>query len=125
MYGRLEEEESRRIVLHLVPGCPRCQEITSELWWAAAGRGGEAAAAIDYGPCVRRVFDRVRRVRAELEVEQAGAPGELLEWRYVLAELTCQSPVRISANPSPSIQPNLSPRRATASSTATSGWSVP
>ena len=105
MCGRLKEKESRRVILHLVPGCPRCQEITAELWWAAAGRGDRAAEAIDYGPCVRRVFGRVRRVRAVV--------------------LTSQSPAAISANPSPSIQPNLSPRNAVASSAATSGWSVP
>jgi len=114
MCGRLDEEESRRVILHLVPGCPRCQEVTSELWWAAAGRGEQAAATIDYGPCVRRALNRARRARTRLEAE-----------RYVRAVLTCQSPATMSANPSPSIQPNLSPRNVTASSTATSGWSVP
>lgn len=80
MRGRLDGEESLRVLRHLAPGCPRCQQITSELWWAAAGRGARACAAVDAGLSLDRVFDRVRRVQAGLEVERGAA-------RRVLADL--------------------------------------
>jgi tetratricopeptide (TPR) repeat protein len=81
MRGRLDADESLRMLLHLVPGCPDCQKITSELWWAADGRGARAGTAIDYGTSVDLVFDRVRRIQAELEAERAAA-------RQVLAGLS-------------------------------------
>jgi hypothetical protein len=80
MRGRLDGEESLRVLLHLAPGCPRCRQITSELWWAAAGRGGRTRAAVGEGLSLDRVFDRVRRIQAHLEAERAAA-------RRVLADL--------------------------------------
>lgn len=74
MRGQLGPENSLRVLLHLVPGCPQCQEITGELWWAGAGRrGSRSGAAVDYGDSVDRVFDRVRRVHGGLEAERAAA----------------------------------------------------
>ncbi len=81
MRGQLEGEESLRVLRHLAPGCPRCRQITSELWWAAAGRGARARAAAGAAPALDRVFERVRRIQAGLEVERAAA-------RRVLADLT-------------------------------------
>lgn len=73
MRGRLGADESLRVLLHLVPGCPDCQTITSELWWAAEGRGARGGPAIDSGASFDRVFERVRRIQAGLEAERAAA----------------------------------------------------
>jgi hypothetical protein len=73
MRGQLGGEDNLRVLLHLAPGCPRCQEITAELWWAGAGRAGRLAATADYGQSVDRAFDLVRRIHAGLEIERAAA----------------------------------------------------
>jgi tetratricopeptide (TPR) repeat protein len=74
MRGQLGAEDNLRVLLHLVPGCSRCQQITAELWWAGAGRrGGRNGAAVDYGVTVDRVFDMVRRIHGGLEAERAAA----------------------------------------------------
>ena len=80
MRGQLDAAGNRRVLLHLIPGCPRCQEITAELWWAGAGLRTGAGTAVDPGPSVYRVFDQVRRIHAGLEIERATA-------RQVLAGL--------------------------------------
>jgi len=74
MRGGLDGEENLQVLLHLVPGCRHCQEITAELWWAGAGRRPRGStAAADPGLSVDRVFDRVRRIHAGLEIERAMA----------------------------------------------------
>lgn len=80
MRGQLDAAGNRRVLLHLIPGCRRCQEITAELWWAAAGRRVGTGAPVDPGPSVDRVFGQVRHIHAGLEIERATA-------RQVLAGL--------------------------------------
>lgn len=81
MRGRLDPGENLGVLLHLLPGCPRCQEITAPLWWAGEGAGkGRQGTAADYEPAVSRVFARVTRIHAGLESERAAA-------RRLLAEL--------------------------------------
>lgn len=70
MRGQLGAEDNLRVLLHLAPGCTRCQEITADLWWAGAGRGGRIAAMADYGQSVDRVFARVRHLQTGLEEER-------------------------------------------------------
>jgi tetratricopeptide (TPR) repeat protein len=87
--GQLDAEENLRILLHLLPGCAHCREITAALWTGAAGgASGEHAAGAGYGTAVERVYDRVRRAHAQLAAERAAAPlllaaleGEPLERR--------------------------------------------
>lgn len=73
MRGQLDAEESLRVLLHLLPGCPRCQPITADLWWAGAGRGGRIGWRADHGPSIERVFARMRRLHAGLEAERGAA----------------------------------------------------
>ncbi len=80
MRGQLDAEAGLRVLLHLVPGCPRCQEITAELWWAGTGRGGRIGARADHAPAIDRVFATMRRLHAGLEAERSAA-------RQVLAAL--------------------------------------
>lgn len=81
MRGQLDSQENLGVLLHLLPGCPRCQEITAPLWWAGeGGRRGRRGAVTDYEPAVSRVFARVARIHAGLETERVAA-------RCLLAEL--------------------------------------
>lgn len=81
MRGQLDRPQNLGVLLHLLPGCPRCQEITAPLWWAGeGGRRGRRGAAVDYEPAVSRVFAQVARIHAGLESERAAA-------RRLLAEL--------------------------------------
>lgn len=82
MRGKLGSQDNLRVLLHLLPGCPRCQEVTATLWWAGEGlrrgRSGRSGDLPDYEPSVSRVFARVRRVHAGLAAERAEA-GRLLD----------------------------------------------
>jgi tetratricopeptide (TPR) repeat protein len=80
MRGQLDPRENLGVLLHLLPGCPHCQEITAPLWWAGEGvRRGRLGAVTDYEPAVSRVFARVARIHAGLETERADARRLLVE----------------------------------------------
>jgi tetratricopeptide (TPR) repeat protein len=89
MLGRLSQRESRRVILHLLPGCSHCQEVTAPFWYAGGSERMEQAARMElserfrYESAMNLVLDRVRSARAGLEMERAGA-GPLL------AELTAR-----------------------------------
>lgn len=93
--GDLPPEDFSRVFEHLLPGCGRCQAVTTSLW--NIGTPPEDGPG-EYERMFERVFSNVRRARGELEAE-----------RYRRTEeeraLTHQSPDTMSANPSPSIQP--------------------
>jgi tetratricopeptide (TPR) repeat protein len=72
--GRLDPQESLGVLLHLLPGCARCREITAALWRAGRGEPAPAAVAAGYETAVERVRDRVRRANAKLTAERAAAP---------------------------------------------------
>ena len=82
LLGESGEEESLRVILHLVPGCVRCRKITSALW-----RIGEEAPAgwleesgrFRYEGMLERVFANAREVHATLAAERAAAGGLLAE----------------------------------------------
>lgn len=71
MLGRLSQRDSRRVILHLLPGCAQCREVTSAFW--DLGPDARHAASLQYDGSLERVFDRVRTVGAGLEAERAGA----------------------------------------------------
>ncbi|HEX2641449.1 MAG TPA: tetratricopeptide repeat protein [Thermoanaerobaculia bacterium] len=82
--GELPAGEVRRILTHLLPGCPVCQERTADLW----RQGLEPDAAVPtlgtgdsarYDGAVAQVFDRVRQARCRLEAERAEACAALTE----------------------------------------------
>jgi len=71
MLGRLSQRDSRRVILHLLPGCPQCREVTSVFW--DLGPDARHAGGLQYDGTLERVFDRVRTARAGLEAERAEA----------------------------------------------------
>lgn len=73
MLGRLSQRDSRRIILHLLPGCPQCRKVTSVFW--DFGQSGSASLATRrrYDSTLERVFDRLLTLRADLEAERAEA----------------------------------------------------
>jgi tetratricopeptide (TPR) repeat protein len=80
--GELPAAEVHRILTHLLPGCPVCQERTADLW--RQGLEPDVAApplapgdSSRYDAAVGQVFDRVRQARRRLEEERAEA-GEAL-----------------------------------------------
>lgn len=73
MLGRLSQRDSRRVILHLLPGCPRCREVTSAFWDLGSDERAGQGARFQYEPTLERVFDRVRTARAGLEAERAEA----------------------------------------------------
>lgn len=81
MLGRLSQRENRRIILHLLPGCPPCREVTSAFWEIGlnARESWPGSERFQYDPTVSRVFDNIRIVRAGLEGERAAAPQLLAE----------------------------------------------
>lgn len=83
MLGRLSQRDSRRVILHLLPGCPPCQEVTSAYWSlgfeALPGMPGADAERFRYDGAVERVYDRVRHARAGLETERAQARQDMAE----------------------------------------------
>ncbi|HWN45657.1 MAG TPA: hypothetical protein VNW71_25765 [Thermoanaerobaculia bacterium] len=90
MLGRLSQRDSRRVILHLLPGCPQCREVTSAFWNlgadARAGRGTYRR----YDQTLERVFDRVLTIRAGLAMERAEA-------RKLMARLQNLPPERWAA----------------------------
>ncbi len=79
MLGRLSQRESRRVILHLLPGCPRCQEVTTTFWNAGVEDGGELSERFRYDSTLNRVVERVRNARAGLEAERAEARRLMVE----------------------------------------------
>ena len=80
MRGQLDSRENLGVLLHLLPGCARCQEITAPLWWAGeGGRHGQHGTVTDYEPAVSRVFAHVARIHAGLETERLAARRLLTE----------------------------------------------
>lgn len=73
MLGRLSQRDSRRIILHLLPGCPQCRKVTSAFWDLRPEGHASHAARRQYDPTLERVFDRVLTTRAGLETERAEA----------------------------------------------------
>ncbi|HYG65755.1 MAG TPA: hypothetical protein VEL74_24440 [Thermoanaerobaculia bacterium] len=88
MLGELPPAETLEVLLHLLPGCPRCQEITSVLWAVgteppASGTGSEgwwsASGRFAYEGTIEQVFAGVRQAYRALERERAEAPPLLEE----------------------------------------------
>jgi len=73
MLGRLSQRDSRRIILHLLPGCQQCREVTSTLWDFGPGQRVSPDTRRRYDRTLERVFDRVLTVRAGLLVEREEA----------------------------------------------------
>lgn len=117
--GRSSSWETLAIVLHLVPGCPRCRRITAAFWEIGTPPDDlpeEVAHRFRYDGLVDRVLSNLRHAHADLLAQQNQETGP--------RALTLQSPPTISTNPIPSIQPNLSPRNVAASTDVTSGCNV-
>lgn len=79
MLGRLSQQETRRVILHLLPGCARCNEVTSVLWHVGEDTPEGWPGSERYERTMDGVFDRVRSARAGLEEERAEAPRLLAE----------------------------------------------
>ena len=79
MLGRLSQRDSRRIILHLLPGCAQCRKVTSALWDLRPDGLASHATRRQYDSTLERVFDRVLTVRAGLETERAEARGLIAE----------------------------------------------
>jgi hypothetical protein len=108
--GKLSSWETLAIVLHLIPGCPRCRRITAAYWEIGTAPDDlpeEVAQRLRYDELADRVLSRLRQTHEDL------------------LPLTLHSPATISTNPTASTQPNLSPRNVAASTEVTSGCSVP
>lgn len=90
MLGRLSQRDSRRVILHLLPGCPQCREVTSAFWDLGSDVRSSHDAHRRYDHTLERVFDRVLTVRAGLEVERAEA-------RKLMARLQILPPERWAA----------------------------
>lgn len=73
MLGRLSQRDSRRIILHLLPGCPQCRKVTSVFWDFKQDESASHATRRRYDSTLERVFDRVLTLRAGLETERAEA----------------------------------------------------
>ena len=73
MLGRLSQRDCRRIILHLLPGCPQCREVTSAFWDLGPDARAGHGTRFQYDPTLERIFDRVLTVRAGLEAERAEA----------------------------------------------------
>jgi tetratricopeptide (TPR) repeat protein len=99
MLGRLSQRESRRVILHLLPGCSHCQEVTAAFWDVGGQQrigGVELSERFRYESVVNRVLTRVRTAHAGLEAERAAADR-------LLAELETRPrdrwPARVQADP--------------------------
>lgn len=88
MLGRLSQRDSRRVLLHLLPGCASCREVTAA-WWSVGDEDLPAPVAgrFRYDGTLERVYDRVRHARAGLEAEREQA-------KRLLAELETRSSSR-------------------------------
>ncbi|MEA2564593.1 MAG: hypothetical protein QOH06_6097 [Acidobacteriota bacterium] len=87
MLGRLSQRDSRSVILHLLPGCPQCREVTSAFWDFGPGLRVTHDARRRYDHTLERVFDRVLTVRAGLVAERAEA-------RKLMARLQLLPPER-------------------------------
>lgn len=89
MLGKLSQRESRRVILHLLPGCASCRKVTAAFWDVGgdlSSLGGDPAALSNrfrYDSLMNRVIRRVRSAQADLEKERADA-------RLRMAELNAQ-----------------------------------
>lgn len=81
LLGRLSQRESRRVILHLLPGCSACREITADLWRGGSGQasGRSASSRFDYGQVVDRVVGRVRHASDALEADRRAARHQVAE----------------------------------------------
>jgi hypothetical protein len=79
MLGRLSQRESRRVILHLLSGCPGCREVTAVFWNVGVEDRGELSERFRYDSTVSRVVDRVRDAHAGLETERAEARRLMVE----------------------------------------------
>lgn len=81
LLGRLSQRDSRRVILHLLPGCSACGEVTADLWRAAAGQASwrSASRRFDYDRVVDRVIGRVRQASDALEADRAAARRHVAE----------------------------------------------
>jgi tetratricopeptide (TPR) repeat protein len=77
MLGKLSQRDSRRVILHLLPGCAQCQEVTSAFWYVGEEMPVEMPERFRYERSMNLVLDRVRSARVGLEAERAAA-GQLL-----------------------------------------------
>jgi len=73
MLGRLSQRESRAVILHLLPGCAQCQEVTSAYWNVGSDPSASQAARFQYDRSLEHVFERVLTAQAGLEAERAEA----------------------------------------------------
>jgi len=73
MLGRLSQRECRAVILHLLPGCARCQEVTSAYWNVGTDPSASQAARFQYDRSLEHVFERVLTAQAGLEAERAEA----------------------------------------------------
>lgn len=81
LLGRLSQRDSRRVILHLLPGCSACGDVTADLWRAAAGQASwrSASRRFDYDRVVDRVIGRVRQASDALEADRAAARRHVAE----------------------------------------------
>jgi tetratricopeptide (TPR) repeat protein len=83
MLGKLSQRESRRVILHLLPGCSHCQSVTAAFWNLGDDGDGngrvELSERFRYESAMNRVLARVRTARAGLETERAGARERMAE----------------------------------------------
>jgi tetratricopeptide (TPR) repeat protein len=85
MLGKLSQRESRRVILHLLPGCSRCQKVTAAFWYVGdAGDDSrpdriEMSERFRYERMMNLVLTRVRSAREGLEAERAEARHRLAE----------------------------------------------
>jgi tetratricopeptide (TPR) repeat protein len=80
--GELPEETSLRVILHLLPGCPRCRKVTAAIWRIGeeAPEGwAEESGRFCYDGMLQRVFANAREVHASLVSERSEAQGLLAE----------------------------------------------
>jgi tetratricopeptide (TPR) repeat protein len=91
MLGKLSQRESRRVILHLLQGCPRCQAVTAAFWYAGAGGVSEDTRADRIELSDRFRYDRtMNRVVSRVRTAQAGLETERSEARRLMGELDAQ-----------------------------------
>jgi tetratricopeptide (TPR) repeat protein len=80
MLGRLSQRECRRVILHLLPGCALCQEVTAKFWLVGSEpREAQPAEGFRYDGAMERVLVQVGTVHAGLEAERADARRRMVE----------------------------------------------
>ena len=91
LLGELVEEESRRVILHLVPGCSRCRKVTAALWRIGEEAPGwmEESGRFRYEGMLERVFANARAVHAALATGRAEAGGLRAELAGLPFERQC------------------------------------